>query len=144
MLTWARDNGVVFANHVEGFKRLYHSNRADMIWLPEQIEAVIAVAPVEIQRALILALHTGQRQGDLLRLSWNNYDGQYLSLRQGKTGQKVDIPCTKALKAMLDGMDRTAAVILTTKTARPWKPRYFKAQWEAAAWSRWHLRAALP
>jgi hypothetical protein len=27
------------------------------------------VAPIELQRALILALHTGQRQGDLLRLT---------------------------------------------------------------------------
>ena len=66
------------------------------------------VAPVELQRALILALHTGQRQGDLLRLDWNNYDGAMISLRQGKTGRKVEIPCTKALKRMLDGLDRDA------------------------------------
>lgn len=40
-----------------------------MIWLPEHIEAFMNVAPLELQRALILALHTGQRQGDLLRLT---------------------------------------------------------------------------
>jgi integrase len=37
------------------------------------------------------------------------------------------------LRKMLDGLDRNGAVIITTKTGRPWKPRYFKAQWEAAS-----------
>jgi integrase len=90
------------------------------------------VAPVELQRALILALHTGQRQADLLNLSWNNYDGSTISLRQGKTKRRVDIPCTSALRRMLDGLDRDTNLVLTTKTKLPWKARYFKAQWEAA------------
>jgi integrase len=139
MLTWAKENGQVFNNHVAGFRRLHSVDRSDLIWLPEHIHAFMHVAPVELQRALILALHTGQRQGDLLRLSWTNYDGSMISLRQGKTarngsrGRKVEIPCTKALKNMLDGIDRTTAVVLVTKTGRPWKSRYFKAQWEAAS-----------
>lgn len=131
MLTWGKDHGKVFSNHVSGFKRLHHADRSDMIWLPEHIDAFMAVAPIELQRALILALHTGQRQGDLLRLAWNNYDNGFLSLRQGKTGTKVEIPCTKALRRMLEGIERKNAVILTTKTNMAWKPRYFKAQWEA-------------
>lgn len=132
MLTWAKDHGKVFANHVIGFKRLYSADRSELIWLPEHIRAFMGAAPVELQSALILALHTGQRQGDLLRLTWSNYDGCTLALRQGKTGRKVEIPCTTALRATLASLDRSAAVILTTKTGRPWKPRYFKAQWEAA------------
>jgi integrase len=133
MLTWAKENGQVFSNHIAGFRRLHSANRSDLIWLPDHIQAFMLVAPVELQRALILALHTGQRQGDLLRLAWGNYDGSLISLRQGKTGRKVEIPCTKALRKMLDGLDRTSAVVLTTKTARPWTARYFKAQWEAAS-----------
>ena len=68
-----------------------------------------------------------------MRLTWGNYDGALISLRQGKTGRKVEIPCTKALKRMLDSLDRTTAVVLATKTGRPWTARYFKAQWEAAS-----------
>lgn len=132
MLTWAKENGRVFSNHIAGFRRLHRADRSDMIWLPEHIHAFMAAAPVEMQRALILALHTGQRQGDLLRLAWSNYDGALISLRQGKGGRKVEIPCTVALKGMLDALDRTSAVVLATRTGRPWKPRYFKAQWEAA------------
>jgi integrase len=138
MLTWAKENGQVFSNHIAGFRRLHSVDRSELIWLPEHINAFMRVASIELQRALILALHTGQRQGDLLRLGWSNYDGAWISLRQGKSrrngqpGRKVEIPCTKALRKMLDGFDRTGAVILATKTGQPWKPRYFKAQWEAA------------
>lgn len=133
MLTWAKENGQVFSNHIAGFRRLHSADRSEMIWLPEHIEAFMRVAPVELQRALILALHTGQRQGDLLRLGWGNYDGALISLRQGKTGRKVEIPCTRALKRMMDSLDRDTAVVLATKTKRPWTARYFKAQWEAAS-----------
>jgi integrase len=129
MLTWARENGKVLANHLAGFRRLHHVDRSELVWLPEHIAAFMAVAPVELQRALILALHTGQRQSDLLNLTWNNYDGALISLRQGKTGRKVELPCTRALKTMLDGIDRTSTLILTTKTGRQWQARYFKRAW---------------
>lgn len=133
MLTWAVDNGRINANHLKGFRHLYKSNRADKIWLPDSIQAFMRAAPLEMQEALILALHTGQRQGDLRRMAWSNYDGTAITLRQGKTGRAVTIPCTAALRRMLDGMNRKAAVILTTKTGRPWKARYFGRAWEAAA-----------
>jgi integrase len=48
-------------------------------------------------------------------------------------GKAREISCTKALRKMLDGLDRDSTVVLTTKTNRPWKPRYFKAQWELAS-----------
>ncbi|KAA5599236.1 tyrosine-type recombinase/integrase [Blastochloris sulfoviridis] len=139
MLTWARENGRLSANHLAGFKRLYASNRVDRIWLPEHVAAFMKVAPIELQRALILALHTGQRQGDIRRLAWTNYDGTAITLRQGKSkrGGKVapalTVPCTKALRRMLDEAPRQAAVILTTKTGRPWEKRYFARCWEEAS-----------
>jgi integrase len=133
MISWAKENGLVFSNHIAGFRRLHHADRSDKIWLPEHITAFMKVAPVEMQRALIMALHTGQRQGDLLQLAWTNYDGTLISLRQGKGGRKVEIPCTRALTRMLQGIARESTVILTTKTGRPWKARYFKAQWEAVS-----------
>ena len=75
MLTWAREHGRLTINHLKGFRRLYHADRSEKIWLPEHIEAFMRVAPIELQRALIIALHTGQRQGDILKLAWTNYDG---------------------------------------------------------------------
>lgn len=132
MLTWARENGRITVNHLSGFRRLYHSNRAEKIWLPEHVGGFMKVAPVEMQRAMIMALHTGQRQGDIRRMAWSNYNGATIKTRQGKGGREVEIPCTKALRRMLDGLERHAAVILTTKTGRPWTKRYFAEEWEKA------------
>ena len=63
MLTWCVDRGKLTVNHLRGFKRLYHVDRSEVIWLPEHIDTFMKVAPLEMQRALILALHTGQRKG---------------------------------------------------------------------------------
>jgi integrase len=127
MLTWAVDRGQVTANYLRGFKRLYHADRSEIIWLPEHIAAFMNVAPIEMQRALILGLHTGQREGDLLRLPWSAYDGAWIRLRQGKArrsgkpGPLVEIPCTSALRRMLDGMERVSPLILTTKRGQSLK-----------------------
>ena len=136
MLTWATDRGKITTNHLKGFKRLYSVDRSENIWLPEHIDAFMKAAPIEMQRALILALHSGQRQGDLLRLPWSAYDGATITLRQGKANRKgvkappITIRCTATLRRMLDSMPRTSPVILTTKTGRSFKKRYFGELWE--------------
>jgi integrase len=139
MLTWAIDRGHITSNHLRGFKRLYHVDRSEIIWLPEHIAAFMQVAPLELQRALILALHTGQRQGDLLRLPWSAYNGTSITLHQGKArrGQPprpaITIPCTGALRRMLDGIERASPLILTTKTGQSFKKRYFARLWDETA-----------
>lgn len=85
---------------------------------------------------MVLALHTGQRQGDIRRLGWSAYNGDSIVHRQGKArrlGREaplVRIPCTQALKATLNNAPRRAAVILTTKTGLAFKKRYFADCWE--------------
>jgi hypothetical protein len=60
------------------------ADRKDKIWAEQDIAAVLSVASTEIQLALILALWSGQRQGDLLRLPWSAYESPYIRLRQSK------------------------------------------------------------
>ena len=50
--------------------------------------------------------------------------------RRGKPGPLVEIPCTSALRLMLDGMDRRSPPILTTKTGRSFQKRYFARLWD--------------
>lgn len=136
VLSWAAKDGPLSVNVLDGFERAYASDRSEIIWLPEQIEAFMAVASSEMQFAMVLALHTGQRQGDILHLAWSQYDGTSITLRQGKRRRLgraapiVRVPCTKALKATLDTARRRAAVMLTTKTGLPFKKRYLAEQWE--------------
>jgi integrase len=136
VLSWAAKDGPLDKNVLDGFERAYQGDRSEKIWLPEHVNAFMKAAGPEMKMAMILALHTGQRQGDLLQLAWNNYDGECISLRQGKSrrgklaGRLVNIRCTKALKETLDGLQRRSTLILVTKTGRAFKKRYFALQWE--------------
>ena len=99
--------------------KLYRANRVDKIWTPQDETAFIERAPVQFHLALMLALWTGQRQGDLLRLAWSAYDGTHIRLRQSKTGRRVVIPVGAPLKAMLDVTPRVSPVVVTTSEGRP-------------------------
>jgi len=112
--------GKLTRNPLEGFERLHAGDRAEMIWTEAPIRQFMATAPVALQRALILAMHTGQRYGDLVRLRWSDYDGATISLRQNKTKVRVAVPCTAALRRMLDATPRVGPFILARPDGRPW------------------------
>lgn len=84
ILEWGRDRGLIGLNHATRPNKLYRADRSDKLWLPRHLEVFRAVASPQMRLALELALWTGQRQSDLLRLGWSSYDGQRLTLRQGK------------------------------------------------------------
>src|SRR6202012_4070785 len=99
VLSWAAKDGPTSKNVLEGFERAYANDRSDIIWLPEQVEAFLNVASREMQIAMVLALHTGQRQGDIRRLAWSQYGGRSITLRQskkkrlGREAPPINIPC---------------------------------------------------
>jgi len=128
-ISWARGGGLLTYRPPERIERLYHADRSEKIWREDHIAAFMAVAPQPLQRALVLALETGQRQGDLLALAWGNYDGQWIRLRQCKTGRKVNVPVTRRLRAMLENTPRTSPVILANSYGRPWSQRSFREAW---------------
>jgi integrase len=84
----------------------------------------------------MLALWTGQRQGDLLRLPWSAYDCHFIRLRQRKgkrgKGRRVKIPVGTPLKALLDQTPRVATVILTTRNGAAWTEDGFRTSWGKA------------
>jgi len=112
--------GKIARNPLEKFERLHSGDRSEMIWTEAPIRQFMAKAPVELQRALILAMHTGQRYGDLIKMRWSDYDGAAISLRQNKTKRPVLVPCTAALRRMLNATPRTCAFILARPDGRPW------------------------
>jgi len=79
------DRGKIRDNPCARGGRLYGSTRVDNIWTIEQEEAFLKSAPVHLHLPLLLALWTGQRQGDLLRMPWSAYDGAHIRLRPRKT-----------------------------------------------------------
>jgi integrase len=133
LLSWARAGGLTLYRPPERVKRLYKADRSEKIWDEPQIATFMHVASEPLQRALVLALETGQRQGDLLVLPWSAYDGTWIKLRQGKTGRKVSIPVTRRLRAVLENTPRTATVILANKRGIAWQPNRFRKAWGDAA-----------
>ena len=67
---------------------------------------------------MLLAINTGQRQGDLLRLPWSAYDGKTIKLRQGKAGAYVPIPVADALRDALDAAPKRSPIMLTNSTGQ--------------------------
>lgn len=136
VLSWGESDGPLDKNVLETFERAYSSDRSEMIWEPDHIEAFMAVADDEMRLAMMLALHTGQRHADIRHMAWSNYDGSAIRLRQqkarrkGKTPPLLLIPCTAALRETLDGLQKRGALIMPTKTGRAFSKRYLSAQWE--------------
>jgi len=126
VLSWAKEKRKIQENHLKGFKHKHSVDCSDKIYSDKDIEKFMAVAPVEYQRAFILGLETGIRQGDLLRLPWSAYDGQEIKLTQGKTEKPVIIGCTAELRAMLDSMPKVSPIILTDSQGRPFNQGSFK------------------
>lgn len=132
VMSFAKDRGIIAINPCERGGRLYVADRKDKIWAEQDIAAVLAVASSEIQLALILALWSGQRQGDLLRLPWSAYESPYIRLRQSKGGRRVAMPAGAPLRTLLDATNRRGPLILTNTLGRPWTSDGFRTSWGKA------------
>lgn len=136
ILSWSLDRGLVAYNHAQKPRKTYRSDRSEKIWREADIAAFMDKAGLDLQLALVLARDTGQRQGDLLRLTWAAYDGTYIRLTQSKTGKRVEVLVTRELKAALKkakakrseaGIEATT--ILTRPDGQPWKVDHFRHAW---------------
>ena len=132
VLSWGMDRGLVAANPCIRGGRLYRGSRAEKIWTDDDEAEFLKNAPKHLHLALTLALWTGQRQGDLLRLPWSGYDGSKIRLRQSKGGVRVVIPVGATLKAALDGAEKRSPIILTNSGGEPWTSDGFRSSWRKA------------
>jgi integrase len=103
-----------------------------------QLALTVARLPERLRRALILASYTGQRRGDLMAMSWDDYDGERIRLVQIKTGVKLSLPCPIELRVELDAWKAEASVvglngkpegtILRCASGEPWEGTNLSAQ----------------
>jgi integrase len=129
ILSFSKDRGLICTNPCEGGGRLYVADRTDRIWRDSNVGAFLEIAPDELALALILALWTGQRQGDLLRLPWSAYDGSHIRLQQSKTKRRLVIPAGGPLRSFLDKTEQRNPLILTNRMGRPWTSDGFRSSW---------------
>ncbi|TPW29698.1 integrase [Martelella alba] len=136
VFSYAIKNEYVEKNPCTGIDRLYRGSRREFVWTDDFIARVRSRGKPHIVAALEVAVYTGQRQGDILALTWPQYDGQHLLIRQGKTGKRVKIRVHKELKKLIDRLKSEAenrkirsAYILTNSRGRPWTKDGFKTSW---------------
>lgn len=151
ILSVALKRGKIDANPCVAGERLYASARIDKIWTEEEEAAFLKSAPAHLHLPVMMALWTGQREGDLLRMSWSAYDGSVIRLTPRKTitrkrpvGRKVTIPVgvlaqegagePSPLKAALDAAarEKKSPIILLTSEGRPWTEGGFRASFRKA------------
>lgn len=144
ILWFGMDREMIERHPLEKVEKISDGTRRDVIWTDDQIDlfrngrkadgetAEIKPAAEPLVRAMMLGLWTGQRQGDLLKLTWKAYDGYSIALRQSKTGAHVRVKVSDELKACLDAVKRGNAVtILTNGQGKPWASG-FKSSWRKA------------
>jgi integrase len=132
ILSWAHKRRLITTNPCAKGGKLYHGTRVDKIWDDEQIARFLKTAPPYLRLAMLLAINTGQRQGDLLRLPWSAYDGKHIKLRQKKTGAYVPISVANELKTALDAAPKQNPIILTNSEGKPWSESGFQGAWGKA------------
>lgn len=124
VLQWAVNRGEITSNPVKDFPRLYHSNRADVIWAPRDFAMLLPHCATELNHAVRLAALSGLRLGDLLKLPWTAVGESAILWQTGKSrGRRtVVIPIYDELRALLDEIPRVNSVtVLNSGRGRPWK-----------------------
>jgi integrase len=124
LFSWARDTGLIEHSPLDRMKSIPGGHWP--AWTERHYEQALEHFPEYLRRVVILARYTGQRRGDLIRMSWSQYDGQTIRVRQQKTGADLVIPLHPILKAELDDWkrDATSIRILTTERGRVWDNEY--------------------
>ncbi|HEV2606186.1 MAG TPA: tyrosine-type recombinase/integrase [Microvirga sp.] len=129
VLSFGKDRGRITTNVCEGGGRLYEARRQEKIWTPDHISRFKAEARAELHLALVLALWTGQRQGDLLKLRWSDYQDRKIRVFQSKGQKWVTIPVGDTLADWLKMAPMRALTILTGQRGRPWTGDGFRTEW---------------
>lgn len=103
IVTWAHDRRKIRANPCTRAGRAYQgAQRVDSIWTDAHEAVFMQTASPQMRLGFLIAVWTGQRQGDILKLSWRSYDGMHIRLRQSKTRRHVIVRAGEPLRALLN------------------------------------------
>lgn len=140
--------------------------RRHAVWSADQTARMLAAARPSIRLACALMLYTAQRPADVLTMQAHQVverEGRlWLSLRQAKTGELVEVPCHRLVRGLIDerlaermtarkaqlagdGSSPAASPLLVpSPTGKPWAYRNFSRAWDRTRRSAdWHLAREL-
>lgn len=96
--------------------------------------AVYKLAPPIVQAAMLLAMVTGLRQGDILRVRRSDFGDSGLTVQTRKTGQPMHYAWTEGLRravlAAVGVRDFVPLVLLSTAEGKPYTSTGFQTAWQ--------------
>ena len=123
VLSHAVEHGKISGNPCEGIKQLYAGDRREIIWTDADIATLKMSCSADVAHAVDLAVYTGLRLGDLLRLSWSHIGADAITIATGKSRQHREavIPLYDGLRTVLASIPKRSTTILTNRRSCPWK-----------------------
>lgn len=112
--------GLVASNPAQKL-RLEPPARRDAMWQPAELDAFFEAtreADPAVCTYFMLARYTAQRPGDCLAMTWHQYNGRSIKLKQKKTGRLIETPAHSDLRAYLDGLKQPSIQIAGVEPTR--------------------------
>lgn len=108
--------------------------RRHAVWSRDATDAMLKAAGPDIRLACALLLFTAQRPADALSMTWSQIDDRegrlWLTLRQAKTGELIDVPAHRDLATIIRDTPRRSMMVVPSPTGLPWAYRNFARAWD--------------
>ncbi|OEJ63871.1 tyrosine-type recombinase/integrase [Magnetovibrio blakemorei] len=132
LFEFAYDRGIIDSNPARRIKMPSRPPR-DQVWSVDDqdkfIKAAEDMAYPSMGLAVLLAVSTAQRQGDILKLCWSQFDqaANEIRLKQGKTGKWVAVPILPELRSALEKASvKNEFIVSSEATDKAYRPDHFR------------------
>jgi integrase len=132
ILSYLVDRSQLERNVVRGMKKLYSSDRSNIVWTDQEIKKVCEFASNQLAWTIRLEALTGMRTGDLIAVPWTAIQKNCIDWKTSKNKVDVFIPLTPALRDLLDEIPKAATTIVTNTKGRPWTECGLQTMWGLA------------
>jgi integrase len=102
-------------------------------WTPEQVSLAEKHCRQELSRTITLAVNTGQRGSDLVKMHWTDLETYHgrpgINVTQKKTGKRLWIPMTEELQKAIGGWQKRMGTILVKTDGAPFERKQLTDMW---------------
>lgn len=124
LASWGRARDIVHQNFTDGLMP-HKTGGGHKPWTEAQILAAHERLDGMLRRGVMLALYTGQRGSDIVRLGWTDIEDGGFRLRQRKTSVEVWCPIVPELQAEMATWEKRPGPFLLNKIGRPYTREKF-------------------
>jgi integrase len=127
LMQFAIKTGIRADDPTLGVERVKIKSDGFITWEEHHIAAFEALHPIGTmpRLALALALGTGQRRNELVKMGRQHVRGDMIAVRQQKTSKPLMIPISNELRAAIDAMPADRLTFITTARGEPYLPTSF-------------------